>query len=338
MTEPQTLLVLPRLEVRNANAIAGPFSWGFPAPSAFTGFVHALERRLSGYRLGGVGIICHDFQVLTHRPNRRSHQVFALTRNPIDKDGSTAAIVEEGRMHMEISLLIDVHEYEGKTYIGEDDRSELKREVQRIVQGMRLAGGSILPLREDAVECRGLSTDPEGQRQDFRKLRRQLMPGYALVQREDLLIQHLAELRQSNETAHALDALLDLYALHFEPPQSATEAEDEPHEDTQSVEDTAEPAISGKFKWAAPHKRRPGWLVPLPIGYAGISELYPPGQVANARDAATPFRFVEALYSLGQWISPHRIDNLSALLWHTETDRENGLYRCVNRYAETLAK
>jgi hypothetical protein len=27
---------------------------------------------------------------------------------------------------------------------------------------------------------------------------------------------------------------------------------------------------------------------------------------------------------------------LSAMLWHTEADTENGIYRCVNRYAETL--
>ena len=40
------LLILPRLQIQNANAISGPLTWGFPAPTAFTGFVHALERRL----------------------------------------------------------------------------------------------------------------------------------------------------------------------------------------------------------------------------------------------------------------------------------------------------
>ena len=338
MTEAQTLLLLPRLEVRNANAVAGPFSWGFPAPSAFTGFAHALERRLPDYRLGAVGIVCHGFQVLTHKPNRRSHQVFALTRNPVDKDGSTAAIVEEGRMHMEISLLIAVQSYQGDSYIGEDDRNDLVKAAREAVQGMRLAGGSILPLRDGkpyAVECRPLPDDAEGRRQDFRKLRRQLMPGYALVQRQDLLAQHLAELRQSNAQANALDALLDLCALHFEPPQSDGEAEDGQEEEALAEEDGAEPAGSGKSKWTV-HKRRPGWLAPLPVGYAGISKLYPAGVVANTRDPSTPFRFVEALYSLGQWVSPHRLDSLQALLWHTEADLENGVYRCVNRYAATL--
>ena len=35
---------------------------------------------------------------------------FNLTRNPVDKDGSTAAIVEEGRMHLQITLVLAVSE------------------------------------------------------------------------------------------------------------------------------------------------------------------------------------------------------------------------------------
>jgi CRISPR type I-F-associated protein Csy2 len=31
-------------------------------------------------------------------------KAFRLTRNPVGKDGSTAAIVEEGRIHLELSL------------------------------------------------------------------------------------------------------------------------------------------------------------------------------------------------------------------------------------------
>ena len=45
--QPAGLLVLPRLKVQNANAISSPLTWGFPPPSAFLGFAHALERRLS---------------------------------------------------------------------------------------------------------------------------------------------------------------------------------------------------------------------------------------------------------------------------------------------------
>ncbi|EQD77973.1 CRISPR-associated Csy2 family protein [mine drainage metagenome] len=81
-------------------------------------------------------------------------------------------------------------------------------------------------------------------------------------------------------------------------------------------------------------RKRPGWLVPLPIGYAALSSLYPAGEVENARDDSTPFRFVESLYSLGQWVSPHRLENLQQLLWHVKSEPEKGIYQCVNRFSD----
>ena len=47
---PDGLLILPRLRVQNANAISSSHTWGFPAPTALLGFVHALERRLAESR------------------------------------------------------------------------------------------------------------------------------------------------------------------------------------------------------------------------------------------------------------------------------------------------
>ena len=92
--------------------------------------------------------------------------------------------------------------------------------------------------------------------------------------------------------------------------------------------------IRDRVSWAV--RRKPGWLVPLPVGYAGISPLYAPGEVDNMRDSTSPFRFVESLYSLGQWISPHRLDSLQQLLWTQESAADTGIYRCINRYSDTL--
>ena len=52
----------------------------------------------------------------------------------------------------------------------------------------------------------------------------------------------------------------------------------------------------------------------------------------NARDASVPMRFVESVYALGEWISPHRLTHLAQLLWHAEADEAQGLYRCRNGY------
>ena len=316
MTEPTALLLLPHLRVQNANAVSGPFSWGFPSPTAFTGFVHALQRRFpdelkEGF--GGVGIICHHFEPQVYQPPRRRTQVLCLTRNPVDKKGDAAAFVQEGRAHMEISLVIAVHDFmslnNGK-YFAED--------VLQTAQGMRLAGGSILPESEGKrfeAQWWPLAEDLESQSEQFRRLRRRLLPGFALVQREDQLAQHLDEMRQQRSQANVLDALMDLSRLNIEP-------------------DLPNPEKPDETMWGI--RKKPGWLVPIPIGYAALSPLYEPGEVVNARDDTTAFRFVEALYSLGEWVSPHRLTHLQQLLWHHSADRDKRIYLCTNHYSTGL--
>jgi len=316
MSDVFALVLLPHLKVQNANAISGPLTWGFPSPTAFAGLAHALERKFAAELdegFAGVGIVCHHFEPQVFQPPGRRTQVFRLTRNPVGKDGGTLALVEEGRAHMEVSLVIAVRDYKS-----EGDGKDLAEQLHHAAQGMRLAGGSLLHQEGKRYQAQWwpLAGDVEGDAKIFRRLRRRLLPGFALVQRDDLLAGHLAEMRVAQPESNALDALLDLSRLNIEPVVSQADEADAP------------------VKWEI--RRKPGWLVPLPIGYAGISPLYAPGEVENARDATTPFRFVESLYSLGEWVSPHRLNDLSQLLWTQETDAANGIYRCINRYSESL--
>ena len=329
---PDGLLLLPHLRVQNANAISSPLTWGFPAPTAFLGFVHALERRLLGrfgQRFEGVGIVCHQHQAQAIQPNRRQHRVFAQSRNPVYlkrdaakfiADGTPAAIVEEGRIHLEISLLIAVR----GGFIDTLDAEDFADAAMDAALGMRLAGGSVLPPEANTPRAHWIDWPQAMDEQHgvFRSLRRRLLPGFALVHRPDVLAERLAALQADTPTATALDALLDLLSLNHHPVPSTT-ADGEPA------------STADKADWAV--TRRPGWLVPLPIGYAGISELHPPGGVASARDASVPFRFVESLVSLGQWIGPHRLAELDQLLWRYGGDPLTGLYRTTNGYADTLA-
>lgn len=320
MNDISALIVLPRLKVQNANAISGPLTWGFPSPTAFTGFAHALQRKFAAELsegFAGVGIVCHQFDPQVSQPPGRRTQVFRLTRNPVGKDGGTTALVEEGRAHMEVSLVIAVRDY-----LPDSEGQYLAEQLHHAAQGMRLAGGSLLHQEGKRYRAQWwpLPGDREGDASQFRKLRRRLLPGFALVQRGDLLEAHLAELRETQPDSNALDALLDLSRLNWEP----------------VITPAADAAQPNQVTWEI--RRKPGWLVPLPIGYAGISPLHAAGEVENARDGTTPFRFVESLYSLGQWISPHRLDGLQQLLWTQEADVANGIYRCANRYSESLAK
>lgn len=300
------MILLPRLRVENVNGISGPMTWGFPAPSAFTGFAHALHRRLGDdkIRLDGAGIVLHMFDPQITRPEGRYHYRFNLARHPMGKDGKPPGTVEECRAHMEVSLLIGVH-----GYMDDYDGKAFANRAFDTAMGMRLAGGSIRPgpsgKRYDP-EYIELSGTVEGDENTFRDLRRRLLPGFALVGRSQLLGEYLAEMRESRPDSTPLDAMLDLVRINYEP---------------VPVED----GDGEKTEWRA-IKRRPGWLVPLPAGYGAISEIHPPGSIKNARDETTPFRFVECLYTLGEWVSPLRLKHPEDMMWRHAADPDAGLY------------
>ncbi|MFZ2989297.1 type I-F CRISPR-associated protein Csy2 [Ideonella sp.] len=336
------MLLLPHIRVQNANAISSPMTWGFPAITAFTGLMTALERRLgpdAGISLLGVGVVCHHFEAQVTSGGYT--KAFHLTRNPVQQDGSTAAIVEEGRVHLEVSLVFDVRLNDAQR--GDAERQALAERIGHELAGMRLAGGSVMPplpaaQRKPARQAHrpllALVPDdnqPDEQREQFRRLARRLMPGFALVSRDDLLQQRLAELRAADAQASTLDAWLDLSRWTSRAVAAAAPADG--------------PEVPAAAEWVT--DPRPGWIVPIPVGFAALSPLYPPGTISGARDATTPFRFVETVWSIGQWISPHRLQRLGDLIWQAGHDTgpasdpehpsEHGLYRCFMDTPAALA-
>ncbi|MBW9247732.1 MAG: type I-F CRISPR-associated protein Csy2 [Acidithiobacillus ferriphilus] len=328
--EHPAVLALPHIRVQNANAISSPMTWGFPAITAFTGLMSALERRLgrdAGIAFFGVGVICHGFeaQVTTSGYTRAFH----LTRNPVLADGSTAGIVEEGRVHLDVTLVFDVQLTDANR--GDAERAALAERVAYQLAGMRLAGGSVMPAlpgpvrrpTQPVLELVPDESQDDERRKQFRRLARRWLPGFALVSRDDLLQARLAELRTNDPATTALDAWLDLSRWNTRavgrPPKAGTDA-------PPTVEWVRDPRV--------------GWTVPIPVGFAALSDLYVPGTVSGTRDMGTPFRFVETVWSMGQWISPHRLRNLKDLVWSPchdpEHPSEHGLYRCRNAYTPAL--
>ncbi len=329
MDAPEALLLLPRLRVQNANAISGPLTWGFPAVTAFTGFVHALQRKLRedmDITLDGVAIVCHQHQTQTSQPAGKRTRVFCLAKPSIrsreeaaklEKDGTPPSIVEEGRLHLEISLLIGVSG--GVLYEGVLDKATIAQRAWDTALGMRLAGGSLLPPTWKLGERSQPSLEPwpgtfEEESRLSRRLARSLLPGFALIPRDDLLARHTAILQEKDASLTSLDALLDLSRLNVEPPGSPDE-NGEPRQDWQV-------------------RQRSGWLVPIPLGYRSLS-AHAPGSVRNARDRNVPFHFVESLYGLGEWRSPLRFSDIRQLLWYHQA--EAGLYRCITPFLDSAA-
>jgi len=326
------LLILPRLQIQNANAIGSPLTHGFPPITAFVGFMWVLNREFFAQRIGlninGVGVICHFHSEQVGREYKKAgHPLvreFCLARHPVKKDGSSASIIEEGRMHLALSLIFAVNRVGGSSeeslfLQGEAERRAiLEAKISQIISDMRVAGGSIIS-EGPAVQLFAIPQNSELRTEDFTQLSRQLLPGFALVSRHDLLSEHWQKMKGEQPSASLLDAWLDLSRFDYRAKLSNGDDDDEAPE-REIVE------------WSHDRPEGSGWIVPIPVGYTALSPLYGAGSVRSSRDESTPFRFVEALHSIGEWIAPHRLTDVDQLLWYPDTDLEKGLYRVINRY------
>lgn len=291
-------LLLKKIDVQNANTIAG-LTYGFPAITNFLGFAHALSRKLSTelpISLGGVTVVSHKHDVHARQPKGWGDYVFALTRNPLTQKGDTAPINEEGRMFMQVSLLIEMN---GIVAGDKLTTQSLMNKVTHWVPTMRLAGGQILN-----VEHYELLNSEDEQRNALRRL----MPGFVLIDRHEYLKEHFVALQKINEDYSLMDAWCDFAALKY---SAKPLNEDVPLEDDEKKQ---------KATWEYQPKPHSGYLVPISTGYCAISKKFEAGEVANVRDATVPVVFAETAYSVGEWMSIHRIQNVHQGIWRYQAD------------------
>ena len=289
------LILLPHISVENANAVSG-VTWGFPAMTHFLGYVHALSRKINsdfGVSLGGCAVISHEHHVQAYTSGREYQ--FALTRNPLTKEGKTASFNEEGRMHLTVSLLI---ECQGEIANGDYGQTELIDSLTMLCQGQKLAGGNIISMRNPKILP--FPTDDK----QLRKTLWQLMPGFVLYDRHEYLMEHYQAKKVAQPEIELLDAWLDFSAIKYQA---------EKEQDSDEV------------NWVYQPKPMPGYLVPLMCGYQRISPLYSPETVKNSRDDNASFAFVEAVYGVGEWRGLHRVTDIESILWRYHTT-DSGYY------------
>lgn len=305
-------ILLEHINVQNANCIAG-FTYGFPAITHFLGYTHALSRKLQqqfGIELTGCAVVCHQHQVQAYQPGGWGDYVFALTRNPLTKEGNTAPIVEEGRIHLTVSLILE----SSKAFSGAQQQ-QLVETLTVLAQRQKLAGGQVVSLK-------GVSLYSNDDEQALsRKLLRKVLPGFVLTDRSELLKQHYQQLIATQPNATMLDAWLDFAALSYR-----AVADD-------NVDTATEPCPA---KWERVPKPDKGYLVPITTGYKAISTLHYAGAVANSRDPQYPFCFVESAYGVGQWLSPHRVPDVRDVIWRYRQQRP--WYLCTTNTTQNTLK
>ncbi len=200
------LAVFPHIHIQNANMISGPLSWGFPAMTAFLGAVHRLFRESDfPFEAAGVGVVCHGFWPQASRAPGNFIHALHLNRFPVDEKGSAASVIEEGRAHLEITLVLGI----AGELETEAEGPKWAEEMGERLQGMSIAGGSVLPCGRQPA-WHPLPDALSEQSEAFRNIRYRLLPGFALLERRELLLEHLDEMRKVRPEAGEVDALLDL--------------------------------------------------------------------------------------------------------------------------------
>lgn len=306
----KSYLLIRHMKVHNANAMSSTLTIGVPAVTAWMGAVHALERKIrqqeiwNRIRFPGAGISFHHCSLQVFKSSIDSVYLIRGTANPSEPKNEGKAqnnkissdmrelkplsFIEEPRIHLDISLLLEVEGLDG------DNDEEFLDCVRQLLPSMKMAGGDILEIGKFRL-CYADRDHP----QEERKVLSALMPGFVLIERDDLI-------RQMTESgADSLQALLDYLKI------------------TRTARKDENGNIDG---WDYSRKGN-GWLVPVSVGFKGISEL---GNVKNQRDPSILHQFVENAVTLGEFRMPYRFDHVDDILWHYEYDSKNSLYLCSN--------
>nr|WP_281722200.1 type I-F CRISPR-associated protein Csy2 [Nitrosomonas nitrosa] len=319
-------LVLSKIGVQKANCIAG-FTWGFPAITQFLGFTHALQRKLANeydVAFSGCAVISHDYQLHVYKPKPQANFEFIQSKNPAvlakHKTHSSPPIIEEGKMNLRVSLVIEL----SKELLATSEKIEaFKQHVLQKCITSRLAGGSVLSIGQ--VDLLSASTQEQSDRLN-RRIKHLTMPGFILQDRSDYLKQHFEQLQTENSDAELLDAWLDFSALKYRAVPKLKDDEEKPTEQTAA-------------DWEQVPKLFKGWLVPIMTGYKAISEQYSTGEISDLRvsdadDSVMGCCFVEAVHSIGEWKGVHRVKDIGDMIW--KQHYENDWYLCTQKIEPAL--
>lgn len=309
-------IVIKQLKIANANALSSTCTVGVPSMTAWLGFMYALERKLhdvvdsyngeklfENAKLKSIGVSYIDTNLRAYKIAGKNSYSIIGSKNPSEEsNGKPASFIETPSVDLTVSLVIEA------TGIAENE-SLIPETVATFLMKMKVAGGDVRSIgyykkekkrkkekeKEPSIfeiACKNVSIN-----EDEAEVKKLLMPGFVIVERRDLL---------ENTKDLAINELLDILALQC-----------------HSIKDE-ENRING-WKYS---KKEKGWLVPIGVGYKGLSPL---GKVKNQRNANYMHRFVEGIITLGEFKMPMSFENITDFMWHYEYDEKEAYYLCRNQ-------
>jgi CRISPR-associated protein Csy2 len=316
-------LILPKIKVRDCSALSSSLTIGFPSMSAWFGCTHYIQRELRKRGFEDIlfkrfGVISNEFEL-----KKRGQNILGY-RKPLNKEEKVASFLYDPKCNLKVSLII---EYENL----KKDPKEFKETIHKILKGrFRIAGGSV----ESFEECELIKEE-----ENYKAILKKVMPGFALIQRRDLLLEYPKE--------DYLEGIIDYCKLYERdvksilkdllPNESILNNENISKEETEVLLDKGKNCLNNdklnilkkccsllkKKKDTYTSRKTLGWIVPISVGYKRISKLC---KVENQRNPEYDHAFVESVLTLGEFKLPTFIENIDQVLWNTKV--ENGFYIC----------
>ena len=284
-------IAIYNMKVDNAMASSNYNIVGAPGPTAALGMSDALRRNLSrdyniAFQVKSVGIVYNDFHLYANKNPQEKFYSASLKRAPRilenEKECKTkdASITEYFICKLDISLLLKVS---GEEVLA----AQLPMLIKSELNVMRFAGGIISSVGEVS---RPIYITENVESDEETELMHSFFPGYALIDRSDLLRE------EGREGKDRLDSIIDSQCLYA-------------HVDAE-----------GKRAYRPFVK---GWIIPVQAGYKALSDFC---EVRYQRDYNRKHRFAESVMTLAECKRVHRLSSVEDMMWHYDFNEELGLY------------
>jgi CRISPR-associated protein Csy2 len=312
----KTILLIPKISIHNANALSSPYTIGFPAMTAWLGWMHNIQRKLQAkftteqtneklqtIQFKGICISCHDIDLHTFQNNSKnaSQNHIIGTANPLkfnSKKGQweRPPFIPEARVSLDVTIAIELN-----TKLIPDLQKKLFATLASLIYQNKIASGDVISFSDSEIKLFNIDEE-NSEDKEFKDLKRKLMPGYCLISRQELVTEKMQQGKS------ALQAILDYLTV-------TTELNKEKNKST----------TYNTYK----KEQEKGWIIPIPIGYQGLTE---PQNAKITRDENTPHLFAESVLTLGEFIMPTQFNDITQLFWHYPEEINNDLYLCKNTF------
>lgn len=298
------------IKIESASALSGNLIYGTPSLAGIKGAFHAMSRKLMvdkqtaalDIRLRGVMIACHEHRMYASRADSFRDYHFTQQKPSPSTAGDLAkmsvgtlpSIIQQAQCYMNMSFVVEVV---SDCALAAYQQNILVQRAAQLIQHQRIAGGNVRPFsNSDKVTYIELS--------ELDSLPYKIPKCHVLTDASDVML----DLTKRYPDLSPTDVLIDVCSNHHFPSK----------------------ADNSGISWSSTRiSTHYGWVVPLMVGYHGITQKFEAGLLENSRTNESDSQYVESVYSLGKWTDAHKLQlegNLKTAFWYYDYQPDKSLY------------